>query len=171
MIVWILLACNIALIVVIAIFFVWNVYAIVRGAPYVPSSRERIQTMKKIADLRKTDVVLDVGSGDGRVLRAVADVVREARGIEINPILVWWSRVMNHLCGFHMIHIVQKDFWKQDITDVDVLFVYCIDSKMIKFEKKVLGEMKSGAKVLSNGFSLPSRQPTYKERGIFLYVL
>jgi 16S rRNA A1518/A1519 N6-dimethyltransferase RsmA/KsgA/DIM1 with predicted DNA glycosylase/AP lyase activity len=168
---WIFIIFLCAVMLSVAIFFIWNVYAIFFGAPFVPSSKKRIKTMRKIADLKDTDILLDVGSGDGRVLRSVASCVHEARGIEINPTLVLWSRMMNHICGSKNITIIQKDFWKENLGDVDVLFVYCIDSKMDRFEKKVKKEMKKESRIISNGFTMPTMQPTRQVDNVTLYVL
>ncbi len=171
MIIWGVLLLNLFLCILVAIFFAWNIYAIMFGAPFVPSSKHRIQTMKQLADLKLSDTLLDVGSGDGRVLRAVAGSVLEARGIEINPILVLWSKIMNKIYGCHNIHIIQKDFWKQSISDVDVLFVYCIDSKMDRLEEKVMKEMPKGSRIVSNGFTMPTMNSSKQRDGVSLYVL
>src|SRR3989339_994085 len=97
MIYWIVVIPAFGVILFIGIFSFWNLYAIVRGAPFVPSAAKRVAAMISVAQLQKTDVLLDLGSGDGRIVRRVAPLVLEARGIEINPSLVLWSRFMNVL--------------------------------------------------------------------------
>lgn len=127
--------------------------------------------MRDIAQLSQRDVALDVGSGDGRLLRAVAPYVREALGIEINPVLVWYSRCVNVLFHHRNTRIVQGNFWTYNLADIDVLFVYCIHSKMELFEKKVVNEMKPGSRIVSNGFSLPNCMPVHTDGPVAVYVL
>jgi len=67
------------------------------GAPYVPSKRkDLVDAFDELYPISKNDLVLDIGSGDGIVLREVARRGGRAVGIEINPILVliskWLSR-------------------------------------------------------------------------------
>jgi len=155
----------------LAAFSIWNVYAIIRGAPFVPSAKKRVETMISVADLQKTDTLLDLGSGDGRIVRRVASLVKEARGIEINPSLALWSKVLNALQHKKNVNIRCADFWHYDLHDIDVLFVYCIDHKMNKLEAKVKKEMKPGARVVSNGFKFSEWKPAKEEGGVCVYQL
>ncbi|EKD68130.1 MAG: hypothetical protein ACD_48C00068G0002 [uncultured bacterium] len=168
---WIVATPMFAVILFIGIFSFWNLYAIVRGAPFVPSAKKRVDAMIAIAGLQQTDVLLDLGSGDGRIVRRVAPRVKEARGIEINPSLALWSKGMNVLLCKKNVHIHCADFWNYDIADVDVLFVYCIDSKMNRLEAKIRKEMKPGSRVVSNGFTFPAWHPTKELNGVRLYVV
>lgn len=171
MIVWIIIILNIIICLIVMIFFLWNIYAIKQGAPFVPSGNKRIELMRQLANFKDTDVFLDIGSGDGRVLRHVAKFVKEARGIEINPILVLLSIIINRIYRIDNINIIQKDFWNTDLSDVDVLFVYCIDSKMEKLEKKIKIEMRQGTRIVSNGFILPTINLAQEINKVSLYVL
>ncbi|HBB37702.1 MAG: hypothetical protein UV82_C0013G0080 [Candidatus Magasanikbacteria bacterium GW2011_GWD2_43_18] len=171
MIYWIVVIPAFGVILFIGIFSFWNLYAIVRGAPFVPSAAKRVAAMISVAQLQKTDVLLDLGSGDGRIVRRVAPLVLEARGIEINPSLVLWSRFMNVLLRKKKIYIHCADFWNYNIADVDVLFVYCIDSKMNRLEAKIQKEMKPGSRVVSNGFIFPAWTPAKEVDGVRLYLL
>ncbi len=171
MITWIVLIFSLFICTAVALFFTWNIYAIISGAPYVPSSRSRIRTMIELAKLSNADILMDVGSGDGRVLRSVAHLVKEAQGVEINPALVYWTRVISSIRKYKNIVVLQKNFWLMDLCDVDVLFVYCIDSKMDRLERKLQKEMKPGSRILSNGFVLPTVKPHQQKDGVSLYIL
>ena len=127
--------------------------------------------MISIANLQKTDVLLDLGSGDGRIVRRVAPFVKNARGIEINPSLALLSKVFNTLQHKKNVEIRCADFWHYDLSDVDVLFVYCIDHKMNRLEAKVKKEMKPGARVVSNGFKFSTWKPREEKDGVRLYLL
>jgi Protein-L-isoaspartate carboxylmethyltransferase len=78
-----------ALIIVFDMLVLWFV---LRGAPYIPTKREGVIKMLKLARVRPGCKALDIGSGDGRLVIALAQAGAEAHGCEINPVLVWWSR-------------------------------------------------------------------------------
>lgn len=71
------------------------------GAPYVPSHRSQIRrAFTLLRPLKKSDVVVDLGSGDGIVLRqAIALGAKKAIGYELNPVLVWISRFLSRRYG------------------------------------------------------------------------
>src|SRR5215831_395566 len=57
--------------------------------PYVPTTDEAVQAMLKLADVKKTDVVYDLGCGDGRIVIAAAkDFGAHGVGIDINPVRI-----------------------------------------------------------------------------------
>ena len=64
------------------------------GAPFVPSRRKELDIIfKKLYKLNKNDLLVDLGSGDGKVLKAASDFGARALGIELNPFLVLFSKV------------------------------------------------------------------------------
>jgi precorrin-6B methylase 2 len=171
MITWILLMLSLGITLLVTVFMFWNVFAIVRGAPYVPSSAQRIEDMTRLATLSRDDVMMDVGSGDGRIVRHVAHMVEQAIGIEINPVLAWYARIMNYMGRYTNVQILQKNFWTVSLADIDVLFVYCIDGKMTRLEDKIRQEMKPGSRIVSNGFVLPTLRKSQSRSGAHLYIL
>ena len=71
--------------------FAYTLYAIFFGAAYIPTSHSKIQKMLELSKIKSDDVVLDLGSGDGRILIACAKAgAKKCIGIEINPMLVWY---------------------------------------------------------------------------------
>ncbi len=150
------------------VFFLYNLYAIWKGAPFVPSSKDKIKKMLSLAEIKKEDKILDIGSGDGRVLLAANKSGAKCVGVEISPVLYWWSRLR---CAGKNIKIYKKDFWNFDISDVNILMVYCIPGKMKKLEEKIKKEMKPGSKIISNGFKFPDWQYTKKDGRVYLYII
>src|SRR5690606_15669271 len=66
-----------------------------RGAPYVPSHRKYARlALTKLYRLQPDDVLVDLGSGDGRILRLVSERGARAIGYELNPVLVVISRLL-----------------------------------------------------------------------------
>src|SRR5680860_1758140 len=79
--------------VTIAIFFGAVVF---RGAPYVPSQKFYInQALRELYPISNKDLLIDIGSGDGVVLREASKLGARAIGYEINPFLVIISRLLS----------------------------------------------------------------------------
>jgi Xaa-Pro aminopeptidase len=64
----------------------------IRGAPFVLTGSRTVKTMTALANIQPGEKAADLGSGDGRILIAIARAGAEAHGYEINPFLVLWSR-------------------------------------------------------------------------------
>ena len=60
--------------------------------------------------------------------------------------------------------------WKADLSNVDVVFVYQLPHVMKRIKKKLLEELKPGARVISNSFVMPDWKPKEERGGIYLYV-
>jgi len=128
------------------------------GGPYVPIPKQHIATVIELANVKPTDIMIDLGSGDGRLLIASAQAgAHEAIGFEIHPGLVRLSR--NNIKNEHLesrIHIHQKSFWHADISNANIVTVYQISYAMKRLERKLLDELPIGARVIAHGFKFPN---------------
>jgi SAM-dependent methyltransferase len=144
---------------------------IYRGAPFVQSDDSKIVKMIELAQLHGTERVVDIGSGDGKLVIELAKNGVAADGVEINPYLVRVSRkrikesVLEHLAQIH-----QTSLWKFDTSSYDTVFVYGTGLMMNKLAKKLLRELKPGARVISNHFKLPGWEIQEEESGVLVYV-
>ena len=145
-------------------------FVIAKGAPFVPSRNKTVQKMVSLAGINAGDRAADLGSGNGKIVIAIARAGAEAHGYEINPLLVWWSRVSIRkagLTGKAFIHT--KNFWKEDLSGFNVITLYGIDYIMSGLEKKLKEELPSGARIVSNSFKFPNWPEILKEEGVYLY--
>ncbi|EKD65056.1 MAG: hypothetical protein ACD_50C00204G0002 [uncultured bacterium] len=152
------------------LFIIFLFLALWKGAPFVPASRKNVETMVQLTGVAKGDKTVDLGSGDGRVVIAMAKQGVIAHGYEINPFLVLWSRLMilkNGLRGKAFIH--WGSFWQVDLSSYDIVTLYGISYIMGKFEEKLKRELKPGAKVASNIFKFPSWRHLKEKNGVYLY--
>jgi SAM-dependent methyltransferase len=95
-------------------------FVVFRGAPYVPSHRRRVErAFDDLYPLGRKDVVVDVGSGDGIVLRLASKRGAEAIGYELNPILVLLSQWLSR--GDQRVHVHLADFWLTALPDTTTL--------------------------------------------------
>ncbi|MDP3710649.1 MAG: methyltransferase domain-containing protein [bacterium] len=156
------------------LFLIFDLYVVVighlKGAPYVPSSRKRVMKMLELADLKPGENVVDLGSGDGKILIEAAKLGCFATGLEINPFLVWFSRfraARRNLSG--RIKILRQDFNKYPLREADVVFVYLWPETIDKLSIKFRRELKPEARIVSNAFSMAGTVPLKTSDNVFLY--
>lgn len=142
---------------------------IIRGAIYFPTSSRSIAEMLKLADPKPGEKIVDLGSGDGRILIALAERGVEAVGYEINPILIRQSRRAIVRAGVHAV-VYWESFWRADLSQFDTVIVYGIPYIMKDLQSKLERELRPGTKIVSNAFKFPGWNPIATERNIFLYV-
>lgn len=146
--------------------------AFLTGAPYVPSARLTAHAMIRLAGIDKKSIVYDLGSGDGRLLNlSMKKGAKKAIGYEINPYLVFFSRIRFSVNPFrNNVHIHLKNFWKADISDADVVFIYLLPWRMHQLKQKLLKELKPGARVISNSFIFPDWKVLRSDEKAHVYV-
>lgn len=123
-----------------------------RTAPYVRTSHKVLDDMLALAEIKPGEHVIDLGSGDGRLLEAALTAGATAEGYELNPILVEWSR--RKLRNRATIHLA--NFFSSDVTRADVVFIYSLPQSMRKLEQRLQSQLKPGARVVSNAFHFPN---------------
>ena len=127
--------------------------------------------MIRLARIQAGDRAVDIGSGDGRLVIALARSGAEAHGLEINRLLVWWANRAIKKAGLaSRARTLKKDLWKTDLSSYNVVTVFGISYIMDDLEKKLDRELKPGSRVISNRFRFPNWKPVESENGIHLYV-
>ena len=143
----------------------------IQGAPFVPTSRKKMAVIKRFACAQPKAKVADLGSGDGRLMVAIAKSGIIVHGYEINPGLIFISRLWIRLFGLQKKALVyNKSFWNVDLSSYDVVVVYGIDYIMERLEKKLLKELKPGTQVISNNFKFPNWEYREEKDRVFLYL-
>lgn len=138
------------------------------GAPYLPVRRHDAEMALDLAGLLPGQHIVDLGSGDGRILLAAAKRGATATGYEINPIMYLWSKLICFRYR-HFIKIKLADYWSQPLPQADVIYIFLIDRYTNKLDVKLKQELISPTKVVSYVFKLP-RKPIKKTSNTFLYV-
>lgn len=141
-----------------------------RGAIYDPSSMEKAQLIAEVAAVAAGERAADLGSGDGRVLIALAKRGAEAHGYEVNPLLVLRSRTNIRRSGVSRAAFVHwKSFWRADLSRYSIVTTYQVGFIMGRLESKVMREMATGTRVISHHWRFPHLRPEKIEADIYCY--
>lgn len=163
-----ILAAAIVAVGVYLFFFVF--FPIGRGAIYDPSSRAEAEAMSRLAEVRPGEKAADLGSGDGRVVVALARQGAIAHGYEINPILVLVSRRnirREGLGGRAFIH--WGNFWRRRLSGYTLITVFQVGFVMGRLEAKLRRELPPGARVVSHYWRFPGLHPERTDGNIYRY--
>ncbi len=141
-------------------FFFFSMINMFLAAPFVPTSRKVTKQLIEVAQLTSNDVVYDLGSGDGRlVIEAARKGVKHAVGFEINPLLVYYSRIKARLFHLENATFIHESLWRADLSKCNKLIVYLLPKTMTKLKDKIHTEMKPVSLVISHSFSIPDIEP------------
>jgi hypothetical protein len=134
------------------------------GGPYVPTPQSVVNEMLKLAGVREDDFVVDLGSGDGRiVLTAARRFQARGMGVDIDGDLVDQSNAAAQREGLdHLVQFDQRDVLQTDIGEASVLTLYLLPNMMASLRSKILAELKPGSRVVSHDFEFGEWQPDRK---------
>ena len=141
----------------IAAYLVSLLYSSFMGAPYVPSKQKAIEETLKKAKLKKNQLFLELGSGDGRAVRTAVKLYSvEGIGIDVNPLLVWWSKFLSDRSKLKNISFLKKNILKYDLSKADVIYLFLMPEFIKKLLSKFDKEIKKDTLVISHGFKIPT---------------
>ena len=122
---------------------------------YIPTPKNIVREMLKLAGVRRGELVYDLGAGDGRILvEATRRFGARSVGIEIDPERV--SRINERLKSTGVAaEVIRADFMNIDLSRADVIAIYLSDSVNVRLGPKLARELKEGARVVSLDYVLP----------------
>jgi len=157
------------------ITLLWILIPALYGLPPVPTKPDRIRKALKLANFQPNETLYDLGAGDGRVLLIAArDFGAKAVGIEIGPIqcaLIWLRAVASGVGS--KIQIRWENFYKANLSDADVVFVYATSKEVVKLAPHLERQLKRGARVVSISADFPEWEPQEfdNQKLIFVYEM
>lgn len=153
------------------LFLSWLAIVFV-GAPYVPTRTRDLQPILKAAGLKKGELIVDLGSGDGRLLVEAVRSGYRAKGYELNPFLVavsWW-RLRTYRASAS---VSMANFWQTSLPDdTKAVFVFLAAPFMARLEKRLEKEAKRlghDIMLVSYGFDFKGRKPVHSEGSLIVY--
>jgi ribosomal protein L11 methylase PrmA len=156
-----------ALLVVILLLVGGFMVAAISGAPWVPAFSDDLEAVLEDAGLKKNDLFLELGCGDGRLVVAAAKRGAVAVGYEINPIMWLIAKLRALHCPGAKIKF--GNLWQVDLSEADVVLAFLVPRTVQKLEDKVVNEMKSGSILVSYIFKLPHLKPKLSRHHWFIY--
>ena len=158
--------------ILLLIFFVIVLafgFVIMFGAPYLPTMKKQQEQAFKLLNLKPGQKILELGSGDGRVLLAAARQGLLADGYELNPLLYLLSKAV---CFKHrkQINVYYGNFWHKKWPKADGIFVFLHPRFMKKLDSAVKEQYASqSVKLVSYAFKIPGQKPAKTKEALFLY--
>ncbi len=153
-----------ALIVILLLFGM----AVFFGAPYLPTLKPQTRAALDLLDLKPGQTLLELGSGDGRVLLEAGRRGLKAVGYEINPILVVVSLIVTFKYR-RQIKICWRNYWRAKWPPVDGIYVFLLDKYMLKLDKKIAAHKPPPPKLASFAWKMPGKKISAEKNGVYLY--
>jgi cyclopropane fatty-acyl-phospholipid synthase-like methyltransferase len=127
-----------------------------RVAPYAATPESVVTAMLAMADVGPRDYVIDLGSGDGRLVIGAAVRGARALGVDIDAKLVALAkRNAAHDGVADRAQFLEQDLFATDVSDATVVTIYLLPSIMGRVAAKLAAELKPGARVVTHDFPLP----------------
>lgn len=124
--------------------------------PYVPTTEPAVQAMLKLAGVKKTDVVYDLGCGDGRIVIAAAKTYgAHGVGIDINPVRIAEAKENAKKAGVEdLVRFEENDLFLADFHEATVVTLFLLPHVNMKLRPKLLQDLKPGTRIVSNTFDM-----------------
>ncbi|ABM81021.1 SAM-dependent methyltransferase [Hyperthermus butylicus] len=132
------------------------------SVPWVPTRNEVIEYLVTVLRPKPGDVVYDIGCGDGRVAVTIASKFPHVRVrcVELRRDLVERARKLAEEQGVRgLVDIVEADFFKVDLRDANIVYMYLLTSVNQKLRPKLEHELRIGTLLVSLDFPIPGWNP------------
>lgn len=159
---------------ILFVFLGTYAYAGVKAAPWYPTWSRDIERFLRLAEIKPGQKFYDLGCGDGKLVFAAAGAGAEAVGFELSllPYLLAISRswyVKNAKIAF-------KDFWKADLSDADIVYLFLTPGANPRAKQKLEKELKRSVRVIAYTWPIDGWQPVKKDivpgqPSIYLYIM
>ncbi|MFA6097913.1 MAG: 50S ribosomal protein L11 methyltransferase [Patescibacteria group bacterium] len=128
-------------------------------APYVKTPKPVINRILEETEIKPTSVVYDLGCGNAELLIAIDKKIgAKTVGFELSP-LAYQQAKYNVWQNKAKTKIYFKNFYKQDLSDADIVYCFLIKSVMPRIGALLLKQLKPGSQVICYGYSIPDWQP------------
>lgn len=148
--------------------FIAFTFVVFFGAPFLPTLTPQVTRALDMIDLKPGQTLLELGSGDGKVMIAAAERGIRVIGYELNPFLVIYSWLRTRRYGT-LVSVRWANFWGVRLPESEGIFVFLLQKYMKRLDKKIVQECSNPVKLVSFAFYIPGKEPTLESEGLFLY--
>jgi ubiquinone/menaquinone biosynthesis C-methylase UbiE len=134
---------------------------VLSGGPYVPTPQRVVDAMLAMANVSDRDYVIDLGSGDGRiVITAAQKFGARGKGYDIDGELVERSTASAAKLKLgDRVRFEKRDVLHADLKDATVITLYLLPAMMLELRAKLMRELKPGTRIVSHDFDFGDWQP------------
>ncbi|MCR4280176.1 MAG: class I SAM-dependent methyltransferase [Candidatus Komeilibacteria bacterium] len=166
-------------VLVTAIIVGWSFFVLWRtGVPFVTMRRYENEFVLNSLDIKPGQTFLDLGCGDGRLLKMLADKYQiNGTGYELNIWAYWRAKLKTW--HYPNIRIYYGDYLKADWSSFDYIFTYAMPGMMTRIQGRLVKERIKNCTFATYAFRLPSIEPTHlhyrdidkRRGGLYIYLL
>ena len=135
-------------------------------APFVPTPQDVVDRMLELGSVTDTDVVYDLGCGDGRiVITAAHKYGARAFGVDLEPYRVEESNANAKAAGVEgLVTIKLQDALSLDVSSATVVTLYLVEWSTLKVKQMLTSQLKQGARIVSHNYDMGEWEPARVER-------
>lgn len=149
-----------AAVVLLPVCFVPHAQSAAPRVPYVPTPQEVVERMLEIAKVTSNDYLIDLGSGDGRiVITAAKKHGARGFGVDLNPERIQEASENAKRAGvLDRVAFYQRDLFETDLSEATVITMYLLPRVNLELRPKLL-DLKPGTRIVSHDFSMDDWKP------------
>lgn len=128
--------------------------------PFVPTAEQLVEMMIDMADVGPGDYVIDLGSGDGRIVIAAAKRGAFGHGIDIDPKRIEEANQNAQKQGVqNRVLFMEEDLFKADFSRANIITMYLLHSVNLKLRPHLLEKLRPGTRIVSHDFDMGEWKP------------
>jgi SAM-dependent methyltransferase len=129
--------------------------------PYVPTPEPVVEKMLEMAAVTASDVVYDLGCGDGRiVITAAKKYGARGVGVDIDPERIKESNANAQAAGVtDRVTFVKRDLFKMELKNATVVMLYLLPEINMRLRPKLFRELPPGTRIVSHDFDMGNWEP------------
>jgi cyclopropane fatty-acyl-phospholipid synthase-like methyltransferase len=152
------------------------------AVPYVATPHDVVDRMLALAEVGQTDVVYDLGCGDGRIVIAAAQKFgARGVGVDIDPVRIAEAQANAKRAGVeHLVTFTLQDALQTDVSEATVVTLYMLSAMNVRLRPILTKKLPKGARIVSHNFAMgdwePERVDTFKDvagatRTLYLWTI
>lgn len=144
--------------------------------PYLPSTHVAVEEMLRVADVKPSDLVVDLGSGDGRIpITAATQFGARGYGVDIDSKLVDEANENARKAGVaDRVLFEQRDVFKTDLKEATVVTLYLLTGLVNRLKPKLMSELRPGTRIVAHDFGFQDWTPDRSvniSKNYYLYIV
>lgn len=149
-------------------------YGMAQDVRYVPTQQAVVDAMLELAGVTESDVVYDLGCGDGRIVVTAAKTYgARGKGIDIDPQRIKEANENAQNAGVtDKVTFEQANLFESDVSEASVVTLYLLNSLNLKLRPMLLEQLKPGTRIVSHAFNMGDWEPdeTKQVQGATIYL-